>query len=292
MTPTSKDTRRADWQKLNFAGTVDWAVDLQLFGEEDKAVPPTLPNPEEEGCITGEDLTANTAELCEFACAYGFCPPTLCRCTDTGRVPPFPPESKGVNISNIIAWDEDDVELNQLCKFGCKYSYCPSSACTTPIVDVDTGDDPEDDMNDPNYVDTGDIRYQNQKYCYLSQDPREWGPAVAQCKNWCTPYIEQAADEGRTTNYGCVVWQPKGAPDPYQPISGMPGKWAKGECNCDNFLINEIADTVLDAMPAIAQVRPLANHTHSAIHRWPILPRTDLSQDCLLRRHVIIQIGS
>lgn len=46
----------------------------------------------------------------------------------------------------------------------------------------------------------------------------------------------------------------KGAPDPWYKISGMPGKYATGECSCDNFLINEIADTVLEAMPIIAHV--------------------------------------
>jgi hypothetical protein len=254
MTPTSKEDRRAAWKDMHFAGTVDWAVDLQRFGEEDKTIPTNLPKPGEEGCKWGQDLTTNTDALCEFTCTYGFCPPTLCECTETGPVPPPPPENRHMNLSNIIAWDEDDVELNQLCRFGCKYGYCPGTVCTTPIVDLDAGDRPEDAMNSPNYVDTGDIRYQNQKNCYLSQDPREWGSAIAQCKSWCTPYIKQAEAQGRTTNYGCVVWQPKGAPDPYHTLCGQSGKWAKGECNCDSVLVNEIADTVLEAMPAIAQV--------------------------------------
>ncbi len=30
-----KETRRADWKTLNFAGTIDWAIDLQAFGQED-----------------------------------------------------------------------------------------------------------------------------------------------------------------------------------------------------------------------------------------------------------------
>ncbi|EAQ89742.1 hypothetical protein CHGG_06361 [Chaetomium globosum CBS 148.51] len=218
MTPTSKEARRAEWKKLNFAGTIDWAVDLQRFGEEDKAVPTDLPSPGEEGPL-----------------------------------PPFPPEKKGVNISNIIAWDDEDVELNQLCKFGCKYGVCPGDVCTTPIVDLDPGDDPGDAMNDPNYVDTGDTRYSNRMGCVLSQDPREWGRSIAACKSVCAPYIAEAEAENRTTNYGCVVWQPKGAPDPYHTITGLPGKWANGECNCDNVVINEIADTVIEAMPAIAQ---------------------------------------
>ncbi|PHH91791.1 hypothetical protein CDD83_10287 [Cordyceps sp. RAO-2017] len=31
MTSTTKDTRRADWKQLNFAGTIDWGLDLQEF---------------------------------------------------------------------------------------------------------------------------------------------------------------------------------------------------------------------------------------------------------------------
>jgi len=34
-TPKTKETRRSDWKKLNFAGTVDWAVDLQSFTRDD-----------------------------------------------------------------------------------------------------------------------------------------------------------------------------------------------------------------------------------------------------------------
>jgi hypothetical protein len=35
MTPLTKKTRRTEWQKLNFAGTIDWAVDLQSFTADD-----------------------------------------------------------------------------------------------------------------------------------------------------------------------------------------------------------------------------------------------------------------
>ncbi|KAH8896256.1 hypothetical protein GQ53DRAFT_713976 [Thozetella sp. PMI_491] len=34
MTPTTKSTRRDLWTRYNFAGTIDWAVDLQEFGDE------------------------------------------------------------------------------------------------------------------------------------------------------------------------------------------------------------------------------------------------------------------
>ncbi|KAH8892724.1 glycoside hydrolase, partial [Thozetella sp. PMI_491] len=36
MSPTTKDTRRKLWQRFNFAGTIDWAVDLQAYTTDDE----------------------------------------------------------------------------------------------------------------------------------------------------------------------------------------------------------------------------------------------------------------
>ena len=57
-----------------------------------------------------------------------------------------------MNLTNIIIWDEDDVEFNYLYRFGCKYGYCPDTVYTIPSVNLDLSDDPEDAMNSPNYV--------------------------------------------------------------------------------------------------------------------------------------------
>ena len=35
MTPTTKSTRRSLWKGLNFHGTIDWAVDLQAFTDDE-----------------------------------------------------------------------------------------------------------------------------------------------------------------------------------------------------------------------------------------------------------------
>ncbi|CAG8961706.1 hypothetical protein HYFRA_00006246 [Hymenoscyphus fraxineus] len=40
MTPTTKETRRSDWKSLNFAGSIDWALDLQAFTTDDMETPP------------------------------------------------------------------------------------------------------------------------------------------------------------------------------------------------------------------------------------------------------------
>jgi hypothetical protein len=248
MTPTSKESRRNEWRGLNFAGTIDWAVDLQAFGEDDKGVPADRPS-SGVGCVSGEDLSLNTAELCEFSCALGFCPEPLCECTTVDTLVPLPAENKQIDVTKIIAWDEDDVVVHRLCRFACKYGYCPDTVCTTPAVDKGDGVVTSDQG-----VDMYDIRTQNQKNCLLPDDTRKWHVATEHCKRYCQPVLDAAAAEGRTSNYGCVVWQPAGAPDPWYKIKGIEGMVANGECNCDNFLINEIADTVLEAMPIIAQV--------------------------------------
>ncbi|KAK0645412.1 glycosyl hydrolase catalytic core-domain-containing protein [Cercophora newfieldiana] len=53
LTPTSKATRRADWMKLNFAGSVDWSVDLQSFWTSDPNKGHGDTNADEEG--SGEE---------------------------------------------------------------------------------------------------------------------------------------------------------------------------------------------------------------------------------------------
>ncbi|KAK4156324.1 hypothetical protein C8A00DRAFT_41196 [Chaetomidium leptoderma] len=249
MTPQSKETRRAEWKELNFAGSVDWAVDLQGFTEDDKSAPITRPD-SGVGCVAGEDLTTNSADLCEFSCWLGFCPESLCECIATNELRPLPAENKAINVTNIIAWDEDDVDLHRLCRFACKYGYCPDSVCTTPWVDPDAGVVTSDESS----VDAYDVRNQNSKNCWLSQDTRDWHIATEQCKRYCQPVLDAAAGEGRTSNYGCVVWQPTGAPDPWEETRGREGKWAAGECNCDNFFVNELADIIIDALPIIGQI--------------------------------------
>ncbi|KAG8420071.1 hypothetical protein J3459_011430 [Metarhizium acridum] len=93
-TPTTKDTRRTDWRKLNFAGTIDWTVDLQKFSEDE------MTNTDQpisgQACVSGHDVTLETAEMCEFACEHDFCPPFLCICDEKGKLKGLPAEKKDV----------------------------------------------------------------------------------------------------------------------------------------------------------------------------------------------------
>lgn len=250
MTPTTKDTRRADWKALNFAGSVDWALDLQTFRQEDKDAQPTLPDTGEQGCIFGEDNTVNSGDLCELTCSYGFCPEPLCSCITQGPVVQLPPESN----NDIIAWDELDVDLNRLCKFACKRGYCPGDICTTPVID------PDDDGiamvgDDPNWLSPRDIRDQNSARCLIYKNPSYRDVSVAQCGHHCSAALQAGKEEGRTSNIGCLGSYPLNTNPPWMREQGIPGEFMLGECLCDNFLLNFLADTIIEALPIIAQVR-------------------------------------
>lgn len=67
QTQETKKNLRSKWKELNFGGTVDWAVDLQAFGDAD-INNVDRPKDSKEGRIGGEDLTTNSGDLCEFTC--------------------------------------------------------------------------------------------------------------------------------------------------------------------------------------------------------------------------------
>jgi hypothetical protein len=242
-TPTTKDTRRVDWKKLNFGGTIDWAVDLQSFTADDMDAPPDRPQ-SGEGCTSGEDTTVDSGDLCEFSCALGFCPQSLCTCTDMGPLEPLP---NGVPTPKLIAWDELDVDMNRLCKFACKYGYCPQEICTTP--EVDPGNPFGDDI-----ISTHDIRDGNFQKCVIYKNPKYREASINDCRAICKPQTDEAIKEGRTTNYGCLGFFPLDKAIPWSKEPGTSLVSVPGKCLCDNWLINEFADTIIEAMPAIAQV--------------------------------------
>lgn len=73
----------------------------------------------------------------------------------------------------------------------------------------------------------------------------------------CIDAIEEAKEEGRTTNYGCVGHFPLDQPIPWIGWSGgaQDMLYVTGKCVCDNMLVNFFADAIIDALPIIAQVR-------------------------------------
>ncbi|KAK3343465.1 hypothetical protein B0T25DRAFT_554385 [Lasiosphaeria hispida] len=51
MTPTTKATRRDYWKGFEFAGTIDWALNLQSFTAADMNKPVDLPMAGSNGCV-------------------------------------------------------------------------------------------------------------------------------------------------------------------------------------------------------------------------------------------------
>jgi hypothetical protein len=253
MTPTTKDTRRDSWKGWNFAGTIDWALDLQSFTADDMALPDRPQSG--QGCVYGVDDGVNSGDLCDFARTYGFCPDSLCTCIDTDDLPPLPSEVP-VNGS-AIAWDEFDVDLNRLCVFACKYNYCPGDICTIIPNDNSTDDDLTgtiDDPNDPNYFNYSLANLDNYSKCPIYNDPTMHDESVAPCHIVCQPELDQAKQNGRTSNYGCVGSWPLNEPIPWETYPTMSYKIAPGVCMCGNWIMNEIADDVINALPIIAEV--------------------------------------
>lgn len=248
MTPLTKSTRRDEWKSLNFAGTVDWAVDLQSFTDADFNAPPDRTVAADgTSCISGEDLTAESADLCEFSCSLGFCPPGRCTCVSTGALRGLPWQS---NFADVIAWDEEDIELNQLCAFACKYGYCPKDVCREPYPDVTIVE-----VDPAPASPTTAWREANAKGCTIYKDPRWRDLSLAGCKELCKPQLDAAAAEGRTSNYACVGFWDLGKPIPWAPNTHDEyGLRTGGTCSCDNWLLNQFADVLIEALPIIAEV--------------------------------------
>ncbi|KAK3986114.1 hypothetical protein QBC44DRAFT_373421 [Cladorrhinum sp. PSN332] len=270
MTPLTKDTRRNHWMHLNFAGTIDWAVDLQRFGQEDmdrdsggvggggggtsdgSSGDPT-------NCVAGTDRTVDSGDLCEFTCDYGFCPDTLCMCQETdgpGEREELPQEVAGDGWKTVTSWDDSDVELTRLCRFSCRYGHCPEDICTQPPREDDGNQDDTDmitvdDLNE--YYNYEDVRWQAQENCVIidSSNPNRVDNS---CEKFCKPQTDAAKEEGRTTNWGCLGFWPLHKEIPWDINKSDGVKRALGKCLCDNWMVNELEDFIVDALPVIGQI--------------------------------------
>lgn len=257
MTPTTKVARRNLWKGFDFGGTIDWALDLQSFTTTDMNKPVDLPIEGSMGCNQGMDLDAVTDDLCFFTCEYGMCPESLCECSGEGMFSPLP-AVKVANVDDVVSWDTYNVEATRLCKFACKYGYCPPDACTT--IDREGSSGPgvgesfaEVDPYDPTHINAYEIRGLNERRCTIFQDPKYRHITMAKCEAQCKGEVDAAKAEGRTTNYGCVGQFPLDKPIPWDYNLGPSGQ-VFGRCVCDHGFVNIIADLVVDAMPAIAQI--------------------------------------
>ncbi|EXF79264.1 hypothetical protein CFIO01_05052 [Colletotrichum fioriniae PJ7] len=211
---------------------------------------PTFQRRELQRCISGEDRTLNTGNLCEFSCEYGFCLESLCECTARGIPSQVPPEKE----VDVVAWEDTNTDLNILCKFACEYGHCPQDICTSRIDGPDTSDidivvtDPEDPLD---YVTR--TRESNGKNCNIYKEPRHWDFQKTSCDSICKPETDQAKKEGKMSNAFCLGFWPIDKPIPWQKM-GPDTTVAGGKCECNNPLVNEFADIVLYGMPQMAQI--------------------------------------
>ncbi|RSM15830.1 hypothetical protein CDV31_004772 [Fusarium ambrosium] len=87
-------------------------------------------------------------ELCEFTCAFGYCPPGPCTCTKLGKALDTldPKNADGYPLAG------SDCTYKGLCSYACNYGFCPSKFCTTASSAKDKcvippeEPDPEDSM--------------------------------------------------------------------------------------------------------------------------------------------------
>lgn len=148
--------------------------------------------------------------------------------------------------------------MNRLCKFACKYGYCPSQICKRKSSSSagDENDVPDGIVTVPPDYDEDSIknRGENDKMCYIYKVPNERQDGLESCKKQCQPTLDEAAEEGRISNYGCVSFRPLDSPITWQrsPASGL--EVIGGQCSCDNWLLNDLMETFIEALPAIFQV--------------------------------------
>lgn len=253
MTPDTKETRRRIAATWGLGGSVDWAIDLQGFTQDDENAGDDRPK-EGGGCISGTDLTVNTSDLCEFTCAMGFCPETLCVCeeTDPSALSTLPDE---VSV-DVEALDPMSVDAARLCKFACKYGYCPEDSC----VKVPPPDPPGLSIDPNNYFNYTDARRQNAENCLIYRTSGENHAAQFQCYDYCKQNLPDENDDGDdsgnivTFTYGCISWTPAGQPIQWFRAPGDSRDVTQGKCSCDNYILETITTDVIEALPEIAQV--------------------------------------
>lgn len=232
------------------------------------AAPPALEIkiPDPGNCTLGTDKSFSSSDLCEFSCSFGICPTRACECLQHGKPKPFPQEDK--TKLSVRAFEDQNDEMNILCLFACSHGHCPESFCDTDPTpaqrehsdqfvcitsDLDHG---APECKEKGTDVTGDARKQNADNCAIFEDPGESQAfKIADCFNFCKPQLDAGAAAGNTTNYGCVGHFPLDKPIPYQYDGRAKGHGvAIGKCQCNNPLVTEIAEFVIEGLAIAAEV--------------------------------------
>ncbi|KAF5501368.1 Mutanase [Colletotrichum siamense] len=81
-----------------------------------------------KACTSGQaGSDDSTQDLCAWACAYGYCPNAVCRCTGTGTLLSLDDASvpsEGDVDSTVTLADDSSMFLEAICSFACDYGLC------------------------------------------------------------------------------------------------------------------------------------------------------------------------
>jgi hypothetical protein len=234
-------------------------------------------------CTSGVDRTSKTGWLCSFTCKYGYCPMHLCACTSTGDLNDLPAMS---NNTDSYALDDSDMDMRGLCRFSCKFGYCPSDICfdgSNAEVDPNAGDDGSDNsgpimVDDPNQsYNYSDVRLSTAMDCVIFNPP-DSKTTMGMCEKACKDEVQKAKDAGLTGNWGCVgYWPDSNGKIPWQHDKGTSYDVAPGKCFCNSPTVTELAESFVEALPAIAQVTSLSPIILSSCGILTCLYRSDVS---------------
>ncbi|KAF3401943.1 hypothetical protein F1880_009951 [Penicillium rolfsii] len=145
MDDNNKAVRASLYEAYNFAGTTDWAIDLQGTAQSliDICGKPTSSTGAPAPCISSGPVTciagtgdSSHKDLCNFTCGLGYCS-SPCTCTANGTAKPLPIISAGTVY--VCPATGLGISYSSLCSFACKYGYCPSDYCATSDSSICTG---------------------------------------------------------------------------------------------------------------------------------------------------------
>jgi hypothetical protein len=111
----------------------------------------------------------------------------------------------------------------------------------------------------PDYEeDSVKTRDENNKMCYIYRGLTDRQDGLESCKKQCQATLHEAEEEGRNSNYGCYSIRPLDSPITWQrsPSTGL--EVIGGQCTCDNWILNDLMETIMEALPAIFQVSSYA----------------------------------
>lgn len=82
-------------------------------------------------CVAGYSVD-DFNDLCEFTCAWGYCPVGACVCSNLGILMELPP----TNNSKVGYPANGDANYAGLCNFACGHGYCPGKWCAETVQDA------------------------------------------------------------------------------------------------------------------------------------------------------------